>query len=118
MTEVELQKLVAKVRARHTRRSLLALIVIIYVFGGLSIVPHSSPHRDFYIVCIGISACVLFVLIVMFMVRRSRADCSELGARCPACGFDLFSPLFGIRKIGETGVCPRCFHYLYDDVVA
>ncbi len=118
MTKPELHNLAEKVNRRHTYRKLLMVPVLGFVFGALWLVPRSSPNRDYYFWAIIIVVWTLCILVMRFCMRRTKADCDELAAKCPQCGEPLFSALYGIRKTVRTGSCPNCHCRLYDDHVA
>jgi len=80
MTKPELKKLAEEVNQRHTRRILLFLPVIAFAIVALMLSPHSSSHDAIYILGIIIVTWSLFLLLLAFMNRRTRADCIGLGA--------------------------------------
>jgi len=110
ITKAELSSISRKIGKRQTYRKLLALPVLVFVFGGLSLVPHSSPYHDYYIWSIAIIAWILLILAIRFIIRGTKADCYEFGAICPKCNKPLYSGS-GIRN----GRYPNCGYQLFDD---
>jgi hypothetical protein len=118
MTKSELEKLAEEVNGRHTRRALLFVPVIVFAIVALLLSPHSSSHDAVYIFGIIIVTWALFLFLLAFMNRRTRADCLELGARCPKCKAPLFSAFHGIRRVAQKGSCLHCGCELYEKTAA
>ena len=98
-------------------RSWLGIPVIIFIFAGLSYAPRTRSYRDYYVLGIAMVGWVLAISFMKWLTLRTKADCEELGAKCPKCGAPLFSFRYGIHKIVRTGICPSCRSRIYDDDV-
>ena len=110
ITKTELSDLGRKIGKRQRRRMLLVLPVLVIMFGGLSIVPNSSPYRDYYVWSIIIVSGTWLIMSLTNMARGMKADCYEFGAICPRCSKPLFS-----SSRDAKGRCPNCGYQLFDD---
>ena len=111
ISKAELRILDRKLLWRYFRRAVLGLPILAFIFGSLSILQHSSPHREFYVWGIIIAAWGLIVSLIVFVYRGTRADCYEFGALCPKCNQPLYSAGGGPLK----GRCRKCGYLLFDD---
>jgi len=108
----EFLKMVGKIGRRHYFRLLfVALVVLIVLIGTLSIIPHSSSHRNYYMWSLIIFTYILGFLGIRFLIRATKADCYKFGALCPKCGKPLYSRFNDIQK----GRCPNCGYQLFSD---
>jgi hypothetical protein len=113
MTQAEFRDIDRKMYRRQVRRQLLAIPLLVFIFGALSLVPRSSPHRDLYIWSIIIVAGIYLVFFLRLVFRGLKADSQKFGAICPKCGQSLYSGQ-GVRN----GCCPNCDYKIIDNVVA
>jgi len=105
----ELQEIERKILKRLGLRALSGLSVLAFAFGGLSVLPRSSPYRHYYIWGIIIGMLALFIIVMRFVIRGTKNDCYKLGAICPKCDKPLYSGS-GVRD----GRCPHCYYQLFE----
>jgi peptidoglycan/LPS O-acetylase OafA/YrhL len=109
----ELRVIGRKILRRQYYLRLLALPLLIFMFGALASVPQKSPHRDLYLISIGIAGWVFLVSLIVFVIRRTKADCYKFGALCPKCAKPLYA-----GTSPRNGRCPNCGYELFDNATA
>jgi hypothetical protein len=109
----ELRIISRKILRRQYYRRLLALPLLVVMVGAVVSVPQKSPHRDLYMIGIGIAGLIFLVSLLVFVIRRTKADCYKFGVLCPKCGKPLYAET-GPRN----GRCPKCSYELFDNAAA
>jgi DNA-directed RNA polymerase subunit RPC12/RpoP/phosphatidylglycerophosphatase A len=94
------------------RRFLTGICLLAIIFGGLCVLPRSSPDRDYYLWADILIFWTFFVLIVWFNNREIKKDSSELGAICPKCK----KPLYSLIASPKNYRCPHCGYELFQKV--
>jgi hypothetical protein len=102
-----------KILRRQYYLRLLALPLLVFMLGALASVPRLSPHRDLYMISIAIAGWVFLVSLIVFVIRRTKADCYRFGALCPKCGKPLYA-----GTSPRNGRCPNCGYELFDNAAA
>jgi energy-coupling factor transporter transmembrane protein EcfT len=112
ISKEEIRNILEKIKRRaDLRRLLSAILVLAFIFGGLSVLPRSSPYRNYY-VWGGILVSWAFVILFFWFNNRGvKNDCYELGAICPKCN----KPLFSMNGYPKNFRCSNCGYELFDN---